>query len=73
VEQEKTVNTIFIAIIMELAGCEMDEGGRLDEAGCSWELSGQSMKVWNLTSTLSMCLLDVVHRNGESLTWLLLL
>jgi len=44
----------------------MREGGR-------WELSGQSMEVWHFASTLSMCLLDMVLRNGGSLTWLLLL
>ena len=54
---------------MELVGCEVGEGRETGfGGGCRWSLSSQSMEVWNFASTLSMYLLDMVLRNGESLT-----
>jgi len=54
---------------MELVGCEMGEGRK---TGWGRGADG-SREVWNFTSTLSICLLEMVLRNGGSLTWLLLL
>lgn len=63
------MNTTFVTIIMELVGCEVGEGRETGfGGGCRWSLSSQSMEVWNFASTLSMYLLDMVLRNGESLT-----